>query len=98
MAFDKSGNLGCWVQQTDGAIARHWSVDTIQLKDLKLDESVELAARDNPRQIEGASLRALRALLDAKDSQHHWGGLKKVLTPEGHYLWLCEHHAAQYKS
>lgn len=25
------------------------------------------------------------------------GGLKKVLTPEGHYLWLCEDHAAEYK-
>ncbi len=69
-----------------------------QLKDLKLDESVELAARDNPHQIEGSSLRTLRVLLDTKDPQHHWGGLKKVLTPEGHYLWLCEHHAAQYKA
>ena len=47
--------------------------------------------------IEGMELRALRALLDKEDPQHEWGGLKKVLTPEGHYLWLCEHHAAEYK-
>ncbi|QSJ18459.1 hypothetical protein JYQ62_06700 [Nostoc sp. UHCC 0702] len=36
-------------------------------------------------------------LLEEKDPQQHWGGLKKILTPEGHYLWLCEHHAAEYK-
>jgi len=40
---------------------------------------------------------ALRQLLDAEDPSQHWGGLKKVLTPEGHYLWLCEHHAEAYK-
>lgn len=47
--------------------------------------------------IEGMELRALRSLLDKEDPQHEWGGLKKVLTPEGHYLWLCEYHAAEYK-
>ncbi|HEY83671.1 MAG TPA: hypothetical protein G4N96_00960 [Chloroflexi bacterium] len=47
--------------------------------------------------IGGAGLRALRQLLDAEDPSQHWGGLKKVLTPEGHYLWLCEHHAEAYK-
>jgi internalin A len=41
-------------------------------------------------------LRALRRLLDAKDPQQHWGGLQKVLTPEGHYLWLCKDHAQEY--
>jgi len=48
-------------------------------------------------QIEGAELRALRKLLDEVDKKQEWGGLKKVLTPEGHYLWLCEEHAAEYK-
>jgi hypothetical protein len=45
---------------------------------------------------EGTALRALRLLLDEVDRQQKWGGLKKVLTPEGHYLWLCEYHAAEY--
>ncbi len=45
---------------------------------------------------EGAALRALRLTLDEKDPQQNWGGLRKVLTPEGHYLWLCEAHALQY--
>jgi GTPase SAR1 family protein len=49
------------------------------------------------RLIEGAELRALRKLLDEEDKRQEWGGLKKVLTPEGHYLWLCEEHAAEYK-
>lgn len=47
--------------------------------------------------IEGMELRALRVLLDKEDPQHGWGGLKKVLTPEGHYLWLCEEHAGEYR-
>jgi len=45
---------------------------------------------------EGAALRALRLLLDEKDPEQHWGELRKVLTPEGHYLWLCESHALAY--
>ena len=51
----------------------------------------------DPERITGASLRAIRQLLDEKDKQQKWGGLKKILTPEGHYLWLCDHHAEEYK-
>ena len=51
----------------------------------------------DPSRAEGAALRAIRLLLEEKDSAQHWGGLKRVLTPEGHYLWLCEHHAVEYK-
>jgi internalin A len=29
--------------------------------------------------------------------KRHWGGLKKVLTPEGHWLWLCAENAKEYK-
>jgi hypothetical protein len=43
-----------------------------------------------------AALVALRQFLDQKDPKHRWGGLRKVLTPEGHYLWLCKYHAGQY--
>ena len=49
-----------------------------------------------PGRASGAALRALRQLLDEKDPDHHWGGLRKILTPEGHYLWLCEYHAQEY--
>jgi hypothetical protein len=43
-----------------------------------------------------AALRALRVFLDELDTRQHWGDLQKVLTPEGHYLWLCEHHVSVY--
>lgn len=45
----------------------------------------------------GHSLRTLRQLLDELDPKQYWDGLKKILTPEGHYLWLCEYHANEYK-
>jgi GTPase SAR1 family protein len=46
--------------------------------------------------IDGAALRALRQLLEQKDSSKQWGNLKQILTPEGDYLWLCEHHAKEF--
>jgi hypothetical protein len=55
-----------------------------------LDETTE------PERAHGAALRAVRQLLDEKDPQRNWGGLQKVLTPEGHYLWLCGWHAEEY--
>ena len=46
--------------------------------------------------VRGALLCGLRTLLDELDPARDWGGLRKVLTPEGHYLWLCDHHAEEY--
>jgi GTPase SAR1 family protein len=66
-------------------------------EDGELEDRIARGENLDPELASGAALRALRKLLDEKDPQQHWGGLKKVLTPEGHYLWLCEHHAAQYK-
>ena len=43
-----------------------------------------------------AALVALRQFLDGKDPEQRLGGLRKVLTPEGHYLWLCNYHAREY--
>lgn len=71
-----------------------------KLPELKEDAASALAENigeiAQAEHIEGAGLRALRLLLDEKDPQQRWGGLKKILTPEGHYLWLCDHHAAEY--
>ncbi len=47
---------------------------------------------------EGAELRAVRHLLDKLDSNHTWGGLSQVWTPEGHCLWLCQEHAAAFRT
>jgi internalin A len=50
-----------------------------------------------PQQVSGAVLRTLKLLLEEKDKQQTWGGLKRILTKEGHHLWLCAHHLAEYK-
>jgi hypothetical protein len=57
----------------------------------------ELERADPYDRTDGAALRELRAFLDQQDPSGRWGGLRKVLTPEGHYLWLCERHAAEFK-
>ncbi|MEH2138221.1 COR domain-containing protein [Nostoc sp.] len=66
-------------------------------EDLELADKIAIGEDLDPERADGAALRALRQLLEEKDPQQHWGGLKNVLTPEGHYLWLCEHHASEYK-
>jgi internalin A len=53
---------------------------------------------DEGSEVQGAALRAVRALLDEKDPAQAWGGLERVVTPEGHVLWLCEHHAEGYRA
>ncbi len=50
-----------------------------------------------PECLQGAALRSLRHLLIKQDPQQHWGGLRKVLTSDGYYLWLCEYHAQEYQ-
>ena len=49
-----------------------------------------MEAEGKAERLEGMELRALRKLLDEVDAKQEWGGLKKALTPEGHYLWLCK--------
>ena len=49
-----------------------------------------------PQRANAALLRILRSLLNELDEKREWGGLQKVLTPEGDWLWLCEEHAKEY--
>ena len=51
---------------------------------------------DGSQKLEGAALRSFAELINKLDSDRRYQGLRKVLTPEGQFLWLCEHHAAQY--
>jgi small GTP-binding protein len=60
------------------------------------DIAMSLEQAEHPERTGGASLRALRLLLEEKDPTRHWGGLQLVPTPEGHYFWLCKQHAVAY--
>ncbi|MFH8799942.1 COR domain-containing protein [Streptomyces sp. NPDC017936] len=55
---------------------------------------------DSPRPMIRAEwdseFRAMLALLTKLDPERRWGGLNKVVTPEGDTFWLCEHHARPY--
>jgi internalin A len=61
-------------------------------------KSIERKSHDmNREQVTIApALRALYAFLKEKDSSQFWGGLQKVITPDGNILWLCEKHAHSY--
>ena len=49
------------------------------------------------RELDGADLRQLRSLLEKLDPNQTWGGLTLAPTPEGHYFWLCPHHAEEFR-
>jgi hypothetical protein len=89
--------MGAWVGEEiktpDYEKTFRRDIETTQAIAQQMSNTDDLA----PEQLQGAALRALRHLLDEQDPQQHWGGLKKVLTPEGHYLWLCEYHAREYQ-
>lgn len=70
-----------------------------KLPDLRKGDLISKEILDNSRRpdvLDGAALRALRQLLEEKDPSRQWGNLKQILTPEGDYLWLCEHHARSF--
>jgi hypothetical protein len=45
----------------------------------------------------GADLRALRAIVFKHDPARLFGGLQRVLTPSGDFLWVCPHHHPDYE-
>jgi hypothetical protein len=45
---------------------------------------------------EGESLRAFRTLLFEVDRSRGFGGLRRVVAPEGHFLWVCPEHYPCY--
>jgi hypothetical protein len=49
------------------------------------------------QQAVGPALRAIYNFLKEADAAQFWGGLSKVLTPDGNILWLCETHRKQYE-
>lgn len=62
------------------------------------DESSKLEKASRPSdQGDKMELYELKAFLDELDfSVKPYGGLRRVRTPEGHILWLCAEHAANF--
>jgi hypothetical protein len=102
--------LASWMSWTDDdQYLKQFKEDLERMQKLgeKIPESLDEARSSQlvgimregytPQQASGAMLRALKLLLEEKDRQQTWGGLKRVLTKEGHHLWLCPHHLAEYK-
>lgn len=102
--------LGPWVNIAANDYEELINSDLKLMDDLitRLDDDIEallpsestksFSSKNSPQKISGAALRSLRKLLEQEDQEQYWGGLKKVLTPEGDYLWLCDYHARAYKS
>ncbi len=47
-------------------------------------------------EVAGYELRGLRKVLESQDELRVWGKLRRRMTPEGHWLWLCEDHWKTY--
>jgi hypothetical protein len=56
--------------------------------DLEVDPATRLAG--------GTTLLRVRELLAQIPAPESEWGLKKKVTPEGHILWLCDHHYQEY--
>jgi len=56
----------------------------------------ELTQTDQYQRTVGPALRALHNFLNEVDPSQLWGGLDKIVTPDGNILWLCDMHRQQY--
>ncbi|HET6327663.1 MAG TPA: COR domain-containing protein [Planctomycetaceae bacterium] len=67
------------------------------LQDMPKGKNVEIGHGGNRlSEAEGAALREMRELLRTLDPNSRWGGLTRVLTASGDYLWVCEDHYKEY--
>jgi GTPase SAR1 family protein len=57
----------------------------------KFDEPNRLVSR-----AEGEGLRQLQSVLNELDKSRKWGGLRRVPTQTGDYLWVCKEHYREY--
>jgi internalin A len=75
---------------------------TAKILDMKLNADIDLKnfRHDNDElyRLEESDLLKFRRLLDEIEPDWRDKGLKRILTPEGHYLWLCDTHADEYRT
>ena len=61
-----------------------------ELPEIAGDASGEMTAA------EGAGLRMLRTLIFDHDRSRQFGGLRRVQSVSGEYLWICPDHYSEY--
>jgi hypothetical protein len=62
-----------------------------------MERSTTVPIMHKEQQAVGPALRALHSYLDSVDPHKIWGGLRRMFTPDGHILWLCDKHYQQYE-
>jgi internalin A len=60
-----------------------------QPQDSEYEGILSILGEDAMRSVEGAGLRALRAMLVEVDPTMTFGDLRRVLAPSGDFLWVC---------
>lgn len=58
--------------------------------------STSFQIQDRLTSAEGANLRALRTIVFEHDPTRQFGGLQRVLTASGDFLWVCPQHHSAY--
>jgi hypothetical protein len=63
-----------------------------------IDRGITSPALRGEQEMVGPALRVLQSYLETVDRQKFWGDLHRMLTPDGHILWLCASHRQQYEA
>ncbi len=84
-----AGNIEKRIERTE-ELAR-------QLSNMQSSRGARDYPADEPGEVRGAMLAEVRKLLLELDPKKEFRGLRKLRTPEGHYLWLCDKHREEYR-
>jgi hypothetical protein len=66
------------------------SSDALEADPLIAEAKAELTVAETD------ALRVFRSLLFGQDSAKSFGGLRRVQSPSGDFLWVCSDHYAEY--
>ena len=64
-----------------------------EIPDTGSGHDFDKAAQYDTERAQGTAMQQLHSFLREHVPDGPWGGLSKILTPEGDYLWLCADHA-----
>ena len=68
------------------------------INDIGIDDSpMDISPSRSAVAAEGAGLRQLLIFLREIDPTERWGDLRRAMSPEGDFLWLCPAHHAEYE-